>query len=261
MDSLFDHIMLTHNPLSSSALSVLSRNAPSWHAIVENFAKSSAGQKLQSFLQTRQEEGAVTYPPEPLRCLACTPLDQVRVVSLGQDPYHGPGQAEGLAFSVPPGQRWPPSLRNILQEAWRETGSDAPVISKLDPFQGSLLGWANQGVLLWNSVLTVEQGQPSSHAGQGWEALTDAVLTALVKTATTNQRPLVFMLWGAHAQSYAPRLVGPSCLILQANHPSPLSAARPPRPFIGCGHFSQTNHFLETWGQAPIQWFKLSETG
>ena len=182
-------------------------------------------------------EGTVVYPDQVLRALEFTSPDAVRVVILGQDPYHGPGQAQGLAFSVAPGQKkLPPSLRNILKEVAGDIGAPSACRDELSP-------WARQGVLLLNSVLTVEAGRPQSHAGRGWEALTEALLARVAAQA----EPAVFMLWGAAAQrkrslvenaGFAPHLV------LVANHPSPLSARRPPLPFIGCRHFSQANAFL-----------------
>ena len=184
------------------------------------------------------------YPPEPLRALALTPLHSTRVVILGQDPYHGPGQAEGLAFSVPPGVKIPPSLRNIFKELQRDLG--------LPPAASGHLGaWARRGVLLLNTCLTVEDGAPASHAKLGWEALTDA----LIQAAAQDAAPKVFMLWGAHAQAKAALIAaaGPQHLLLQANHPSPLSATRPPRPFIGCGHFSQAAAWLRVRGW-DISW-------
>jgi uracil-DNA glycosylase len=161
----------------------------------------------------------------------------VRVVILGQDPYHGRGQAEGLAFSVAPGVPLPPSLRNIFRELQRDLGVPPP------PFPqpgGSLAQWARHGVLLLNACLTVEEGQPASHAGKGWEQLTDAVIHHVAQ----GSRPMVFMLWGAHAQNKR-ALIGndPRHLVLTANHPSPLSAERPPQPFIGCGHFGKAREF------------------
>jgi uracil-DNA glycosylase len=161
----------------------------------------------------------------------------VRVVILGQDPYHGRGQAEGLAFSVAPGVALPPSLRNIFKELQRDLGTPAPAWPQPG---GSLVKWAQNGVLLLNTTLTVEEGQPASHAGQGWEVLTDAV----IRHVAQGPRPVVFMLWGSHAQGK--RAVIPpdrGHLVLCANHPSPLSALRPPVPFIGCGHFGQARAF------------------
>jgi uracil-DNA glycosylase len=251
---------LTKDPLSPEALSALSQTAPSWLEILTQFAQSTSGQALRTFLCTRQQIGVTIYPPDPLCCLAYTPLDQVKVVILGQDPYHGPGQAEGLAFSVPSNQKPPPSLRNIFKEVRRDVDAHAhthgfPLPNTQPDFiKPSLWNWAKQGVLLWNTVLTVEATQPASHTKQGWEVLTEIVLRALLAHSTRYQQPLVFLLWGTHAQRCAHGLTGPYSLTLQANHPSPLSALRPPHPFIGCGHFSKTNRFLEAHGQNPIQW-------
>jgi uracil-DNA glycosylase len=205
--------------------------APGWQPVVQSFFEGAAGQRVLGFLRARLEAGAVVFPPQPLRALELTPPEQVRVVILGQDPYHGRGQAEGLAFSVAPGVPLPPSLRNIFKEMERDLGVAPP------PFPnpgGSLVKWARNGVLLLNTCLTVEEGQPASHAGQGWEVLTDAVIRHVSDVA----QPSVFMLWGAHAQSKRPLIDGGRHKILVANHPSPLSALRPPVPFIGCGHFS-----------------------
>ncbi|GAB2744464.1 uracil-DNA glycosylase [Melaminivora jejuensis] len=213
--------------------------APLWQPLVDDFFASERGQALLAFLRARLDAGAVIFPPQPLRALQLTPPGAVRVVILGQDPYHGRGQAEGLAFSVQPGVRIPPSLRNIFKELQRDLGVPPP------PFPapgGSLVKWAKGGVLLLNTTLTVEEGQAASHAGKGWEVLTDAVIRHVAEGA----RPVVFMLWGSHAQ--AKRALIPSDrghLVLLANHPSPLSAERPPRPFIGCGHFGQARAFRE----------------
>ena len=224
--------------------------APGWQPLVDRFFASAAGQQLLAFLQARLDAGAVIFPPQPLRALQLTPPEAVRVVILGQDPYHGAGQAHGLAFSVAPGVRVPPSLRNIFKEIERDVGSAPPALPPpLPPSGGSLEAWAQQGVLLLNTCLTVEEGQPASHAGQGWELLTDAVLRHVAERAPGAQ-PVVFMLWGAHAQ--AKRALIPTDrghLVLCANHPSPLSALRAPLPFIGCGHFGQAQAFLS--GKAP----------
>ena len=216
--------------------------APGWQPLVDDFFASERGQALCAFLRARLDAGATIFPPAPLRALALTPPEQVRVVILGQDPYHGRGQAEGLAFSVAPGVRMPPSLQNIFKEMQRDLGTPFP------PFPqpgGSLVKWASNGVLLLNTTLTVEEGQPASHANQGWEQLTDAV----IRSVAQGQRPVVFMLWGSHAQSK--RAVIPADrghLVLTSNHPSPLSALRPPVPFIGNGHFSQAKAFRERNG-------------
>ena len=216
--------------------------APGWQPLVDAFFAGARGQALQGFLQSRLAAGAVVFPPQPLRALELTPPDAVRVVILGQDPYHGRGQAEGLAFSVAPGVPLPPSLRNIFKEMQRDLGTAFP------PFPepgGSLVKWAKNGVLLLNTGLTVEEGQPASHAGKGWEALTDAV----IRHVAEGPRPVVFMLWGSHAQSkraFIPQDRGH--LVLTSNHPSPLSALRPPVPFIGNGHFGKARAFREQHG-------------
>ena len=214
--------------------------ATGWGPVFQTFLSSPSAEGLQLFLTQRLREQAVIYPPEPLRAFQLTPRESVRVVILGQDPYHGEGQAEGLAFSVAPGIRPPPSLQNIFKELRREG------LLSGAPHSGSLLPWARQGVLLLNTCLTVEAGRPASHAGKGWEALTDGVVRALGQ----GQRPLVFMLWGAHAQSKMTLIDPTKHLILQSNHPSPLSASRPPRPFIGCGHFSMAKAWLAERGRA-----------
>jgi len=218
--------------------------ASGWRPLVAAFLASPDGGHLQEFLARRRAAGACIYPPTPWRALQLTSFDEVRVVILGQDPYHGPSQAHGLAFSVPTGTRPPPSLRNILAEVARDLGRPAQLGNA-----GLLDSWAAQGVLLLNAVLTVEDGQPAAHAGQGWEALTASLIKALVADA----RPKVFMLWGAHAQRLGDCVTAPH-LKLAANHPSPLSARRPPRPFIGCGHFSAGNAFLAARGRGVVEW-------
>jgi uracil-DNA glycosylase len=218
-----------------------------WAQLVQKFLASAAGQSLSLRLADALRLGKIVYPATPFRALALTPLSQVRVLILGQDPYHGPGQAEGLAFSVAPGVRQPPSLRNIFKEV--QHSLQLPV-----PAQGSLLRWAQQGVLLLNTSLTVEAGQPASHARWGWEVLTDQLVAAVAK----SPRPVVFMLWGAHAQSKKPLIDAidgsRQHVILQANHPSPLSALRPPTPFLGSRHFAQANEFWARIGEKPIEW-------
>lgn len=217
--------------------------ADDWRPCWESFLGSPEGVSLVRRLRSRLAEGAVVYPPAPLNALRLTSFRDTRVVILGQDPYHGPGQAEGLAFSVPPTQKPPPSLRNIHAELRREFGRAPP---------GSSLGpWAQQGVLLLNTCLTVEQGQPASHARWGWEALTDAI----IRRCAADGRPKAFLLWGAHAQSKRPWIEDDRHLVLQANHPSPLSARRPPRPFIGCGHFGQVDRWMQSRGEKTIDWF------
>jgi len=220
---------------------------PGWRETVEDFLAGDAGQALSVRMAQALAQGAVVYPPEPFRALALTALDEVRVVILGQDPYHGPGQAEGLAFSVAPGVKPPPSLRNIFKELQRSLGLPLPA-------DGSLVRWARQGVLLLNTSLTVEEGQAGSHARWGWEQLTDR----LVALVAAQPRPLVFMLWGGHAQAKQAIIeaVAPPDLhhVLQANHPSPLSALRPPVPYLGCDHFARANAWLAQRGEKTIDW-------
>ncbi|QIL82083.1 uracil-DNA glycosylase [Diaphorobacter sp. HDW4A] len=216
--------------------------AAGWAPLVDDFFASAKGQSLLAHLQSRLDAGAVIFPPKPLRALELTPPEGVRVVILGQDPYHGRGQAEGLAFSVAPGVRVPPSLQNIFKEMLRDLGTPFP--SFPDP-GGSLVKWATHGVLLLNTCLTVEEGQAASHSGKGWELLTDAV----IKHVAEGDKPVVFMLWGNHAQSkraFIPQDRGH--LVLMSNHPSPLSALRPPVPFIGNGHFGKAREFRERNG-------------
>jgi uracil-DNA glycosylase len=241
--------------------------AEDWRPVVGRFLTSEVGQKLAHFMRSRLASDAVIYPPTPFRALQLTPLNRVKVVILGQDPYHGPGQAQGLAFSVPFGIKTPPSLRNIFKELARgdaATGAARGRIGGQGRLQAanSLERWARQGVLLLNTCLTVEEGHPGSHAKQCWEALTDEI----VRTVWRSGRPVVFMLWGAHAQAKV-RLMGPADgpgaganpmpehLVLTANHPSPLSALRPPQPFMGCGHFEAANLHLARHGVGPIDWF------
>jgi uracil-DNA glycosylase len=224
--------------------------ASDWQPLLAEFFNSQTGQALGRHLQQRLAAGATIYPPRPLRALELTALAEVRVVILGQDPYHGPGQAEGLAFSVAPGVRLPPSLRNI----YLELAGDPGLAPRQPPADGSLVRWAQQGVLLLNTCLTVEDGQPASHAGLGWEVLTERLIRAVLQRAA----PVVFLLWGAHAQRAAAAAglaaTDSRHLVLTANHPSPLSARRGPQPFLGCGHFSQAHAFLQRQGLPLINW-------
>lgn len=234
------------NPLTAPLAEVLARAPADWAPLVQAWAASADGQALLGYLSVRQASGAVVYPAEPLRALQLTPRALVRVVILGQDPYHGAGQAEGLAFSVPANVKPPPSLRNLLDEITRSLGVPRPP-------SGHLGGWAAQGVLLLNTVLTVEDGTPAAHAGRGWESLTDALIQATAADAGAK----VFMLWGAHAQAKRGLIEaagGGRHRVLLANHPSPLSARRPPLPFIGCGHFAAARDFLAAQGTPAIDW-------
>ena len=197
---------------------------------------------LQGFLDAELAAGRTIFPPQGawFRALALTPLDKVRVVILGQDPYHGPGQAHGLCFSVPPGVRPPPSLSNIYKELGNDLGLPRPQ-------HGFLEHWARQGVLLLNSVLTVEIAKAASHSKKGWEPFTDAIIAQVNDKA----EPVVFMLWGAYAHKKAANVDSRRHLVLKAAHPSPLSAHN---GFLGCKHFSQCNAFLVKNGFPPIDW-------
>ncbi|MFO1107337.1 MAG: uracil-DNA glycosylase [Amaricoccus sp.] len=194
------------------------------------------------FQRAERAAGKRIFPPEPqiLRALALTPLAALKVVILGQDPYHGAGQAQGLAFSVAPGSRLPPSLRNIFRELEADLGIPVPSTGDLEP-------WARQGVLLLNTVLTVEEGRAGSHRGRGWEALTDALIAA----ASAEAPPSAFLLWGAPAQAKAGLIDPIRHRVLTAPHPSPLSAHR---GFFGSRPFSQANAFLAAQGRAPVDW-------
>lgn len=214
----------------------------SWRTPLAPLFASPVMAKLKAFLLAEKAAGKAIYPPgsEWFRALDLTPLDKVRVVILGQDPYHGPGQAHGLAFSVRPGVRVPPSLANIYKELQSDLG--------IPPARhGFLEHWARQGVLLLNTALTVEQGQPASHKGRGWEAFTDAV----IRLVDARERPCAFLLWGSHAQAKAAHVDATRHLVLKAPHPSPLSAHN---GFFGCRHFSRTNQWLQAQELSPIDW-------
>ena len=218
------------------------RLEPSWKARLGDYLQGEEMQRLSAFLRERKAAGARIYPPGPniFGALDATPFDAVKVVVLGQDPYHGAGQAHGLCFSVQPGVAVPPSLVNIYKELQRDLGI-AP------PGHGCLLPWARQGVLLLNAVLTVEDGRARAPPRHGGEGFTDQVVEALA-----NEREgLVFMLWGAYAQKKGARIDPRRHRVLRAPHPSPLSAHR---GFIGCGHFSAANAYLARRGQSPVDW-------
>ncbi len=218
----------------------------SWKAPLASEFSSDYMTKLRAFLIQQKEAGKVIFPKgsEYFRALDLTPLDKVRVVILGQDPYHGPGQAHGLCFSVQAGVRTPPSLVNIYKELESDIGMQRPA-------HGFLESWAKQGVLLLNSVLTVQQAEAASHRGKGWEQFTDAIIRLIAE----KEEPVVFLLWGSYAQKKAGFVQsveqGGQHLVLKAPHPSPLSAYN---GFFGCKHFSKTNMFLEANGRPPIDW-------
>ncbi len=214
----------------------------SWKAPLAAEFSSPYMADLKAFLLEQKQEGKRIFPKgaDYFRALDLTPLDEVRVVILGQDPYHGEGQAHGLCFSVQPGVRIPPSLVNIYKEMQADLGI-APVR------HGFLEHWAKQGVLLLNSVLTVEMGRAASHQGKGWERFTDAVIRAV----NEQEKPVVFILWGSYAQKKAAFVDRSRHLVLRSAHPSPLSAHN---GFLGSKPFSQANAFLEEHGREPIDW-------
>ncbi len=199
-------------------------------------------QQLRQFLITEKQQNKILFPKgaEIFNAFDYTPFDQVKVVMLGQDPYHGPRQAHGLCFSVQPGVDIPPSLRNIYQEIHND-------LAIVPPDHGNLVAWAKQGVLLLNSVLTVEQGKAAAHQGRGWEQFTDRAIHAL----NEHREHLVFMLWGSYAQKKGQFIDRQKHLVLEAPHPSPLSAHR---GFLGCKHFSKANAYLQQHSIAPINW-------
>ena len=214
-----------------------------WDAVLCSEFEKEYYLKLREFLKTEYSTRRI-YPPmnDIYNALRYTTYKDARVVILGQDPYHGPGQAHGLCFSVKPGVALPPSLKNIFKELSAEVGMTIPD-------SGELTGWARQGVLLLNTTLTVREGLPQSHKGQGWEILTDRIISAMNEKST----PVVFMLWGGNARAKRSLITSPQHLVLECAHPSPLSAYN---GFFGCGHFKRANEFLEAQGLLPIDWSK-----
>lgn len=215
---------------------------PSWKKTLQSEFQKPYMQSLKSFLRAEKNAKKVIYPKgsEIFAALNITPIEQVKVVILGQDPYHGPNQAHGLCFSVKPGVAPPPSLLNIYKELESDVGFERPS-------HGYLSSWAEQGVLLLNSVLTVEQSQAGSHQGKGWETFTDEV----IKSLNAREKPMVFMLWGGYARKKGQVIDKRKHLVLEAPHPSPLSAHR---GFLGCKHFSKANAFLQKMGEEKINW-------
>lgn len=223
---------------------------PAWRGCLQAPHLQRILSNLDTLLAERIAAGVTIFPLRPFRALIETPPEAVQVIVVGQDPYHGPNQAQGLAFSVPDFCPAPPSLRNLFRELAREYGEpDAPP-------RNSLIRWARQGVLLLNTALTVEAHQPASHSKKGWEHITDALIMRVLQ----EPRPKVMLLWGSHAQARQALLTlqppaGP-VKVLRANHPSPLSATRPPRPFIGCDHFRSANDWLQAQGETGIDWMR-----
>ncbi|WP_353412082.1 uracil-DNA glycosylase [Arenicella sp. 4NH20-0111] len=215
---------------------------PSWLSQLSNELKKDYMQSLIAFIDAERKSGKTIYPAENqvFAALNMTALETVKVVILGQDPYHGPNQAHGLSFSVPQGEKVPPSLRNIYKELSGDLGLRVPT-------HGFLKSWADQGVLLLNSVLTVRQAEAGSHQGKGWETFTDAIIDSVNR----EQSGVVFMLWGAYAQKKGSVIDTDRHLILKASHPSPLSAHR---GFLGCQHFSRANTYLKALDRTPINW-------
>lgn len=215
---------------------------PSWKDRVGDYLLRPEMRALAEFLRNEKAKGKRIFPPGPqiFAALDATPFDAVKVVVLGQDPYHGPGQAHGLCFSVAPGVDVPPSLVNIFKEIERDLG-----IAR--PNHGYLMPWAKQGVLLLNAVLTVESGRAGSHQGKGWEGFTDHIVECLDR----EREGLVFLLWGSYAQAKGRIIDTRRHRVLKAPHPSPLSAHR---GFLGCGHFSAANQYLAQRGRSPIDW-------
>jgi len=238
------------NAFQGDLLAHLHALPPDWQAAFADAGIQHTLHRLDGFLTDCLQRGQTIFPLRPFRALLETAPHAVKVVILGQDPYHGPNQAQGLSFSVPDFCPVPPSLRNIFLELQQEY-PDTFV-----PQRHSLIRWARQGVLLLNTALTVQAHQAASHAKMGWEAVTDAILLHVLRTPG----PKVFLLWGAHAQSKQAliRTNPPRAPIhiLTANHPSPLSALRPPRPFIGCGHFRAANEWLAQQGATGVDWLE-----
>ena len=224
-------------------MSVPPQMEPQWGGLLEEEFRKPYMNQLRNFVAQERASYPV-YPPKELvfNAFLQTPPEATRVVIIGQDPYHGPGQAHGLSFSVPPGIEQPPSLRNIFKELKSDLGVPTPS-------HGCLISWARQGVLLLNATLTVRDGLAKSHHGQGWETFTDAVVTRLA----ARKEPLIFLLWGRSAYDKCKQCLNEARhhLILTAPHPSPLSAHA---GFLGCRHFSKTNEQLSQWGRSPINW-------
>lgn len=212
----------------------------SWKAVLQEEMEAAYFIQLMQFLDTEKSKNKIIHPAEKdiFSALLYTPFEQLKVVLLGQDPYHGFGQAHGLCFSVQDGVKIPPSLRNIYKELHQDIGKEIPT-------NGNLTHWAKQGILMLNTTLTVEENKPMSHANMGWEKFTNAI----IRKISEQKKGILFLLWGKHAQSKIPLIDTTKHIILQAAHPSPLSAYQ---GFFGCKHFSKTNRYLQQQGQDPI---------
>ncbi len=215
---------------------------PSWKQALRTEFAARYMANLKTFLQQEKDQQKIIYPKwsNVFSAFEVAPIDNVRVVIIGQDPYHGPNQAHGMCFSVLPGIKPPPSLVNIYKELQKDVGFKSVN-------HGYLLKWAQQGILLLNSVLTVEQGKPNSHQGKGWEKFTDQVILTLNK----RDKPIIFLLWGSYAQKKGQHIDDTKHMVLKAAHPSPFSAHN---GFFGCKHFSKTNEILTALGEKPIDW-------
>lgn len=249
---------MSSNTLVSPAALATDSLPPCWQRVLGQPALQSTLEQLKTAIAQELAHSEVIFPADPWRALRLAPLPTVKIVILGQDPYHGPDQAQGLAFSVGNDIKTPPSLRNIFKEIARDERLARPTLQS--PPDNDLSRWAEQGILLLNSVLTVRAGQAASHARLGWQAITEQLISAVAQ----SPQPVAFLLWGNHAQAFASSIEttathladtepGPR-LILKANHPSPLSASRGPTPFIGCNHFSTVNQWLIEQGCQDITW-------
>lgn len=220
---------------------------PTWKAVLKDQFNKTYFQQIVTFLKTEKAQGKVIYPPGPLifNAFNTTPFDKISVVIIGQDPYHGPGQAHGLSFSVPTGIKPPPSLMNIFKELEKDIGI------KMPEKYGNLTKWAEQGVLLLNAALTVRAGEPFSHAKYGWTEFTDTVITRL----SDKKEGIIFLLWGKFAQEKQDLIDETKHIVLKAAHPSPFSADK---GFFGCKHFSKANEILIKSGRNPIDWKLIS---
>ena len=227
-----------------------SRIDPGWQTRLDAEFATSYMRELREYLATRKAQSAVIFPHSSnwFKAFSLTPFEQVKVVILGQDPYHGPGQAHGLSFSVPEGVAVPPSLLNMYKEIDSDLADGEPTLAKIR--KGCLVPWAEQGVFLLNSVLTVESGQAASHQGRGWESFTDSIIRQL----SDEREDLVFLLWGSYAQKKGQVIDEKRHHVLTAPHPSPLSAHR---GFFGCRHFSRANQWLQDHDKTPIDWFDV----